>query len=268
MLHRLRRPLHRGVSPRPAPGLTHRGPRPPGVTVHQPAAKRSRVWLLDLDNTLHDSRPALLPRIDRDMTAFMMARLGLSELEAGALRRHYWQRYGATLLGLVRHHAVEPTDFLHATHRFPDMRALVRRNLRLRRALAQLPGRRVLVTNAPHHYARQVIGSLGISNLIEAIVSIETMRVAGRLRPKPSTALMRRIVARLRTQASRCVMVEDTLANLVSARSAGLSTVLVTGRVDRRDPGAPRRHAGSARIVDLQVQSFERIVRSPVRARF
>lgn len=238
------------------------------MTAHQPGAKRSRVWLLDLDNTLHDSRPALLPRIDRDMTAFMMVRLGMSELQAGALRRHYWQRYGATLLGLVRHHAVEPNDFLRATHRFPDMSALVRRNLRLRRALLQLPGRRILVTNAPHQYARQVIGSLGISNLIEAIVSIETMRVAGRLRPKPSTALMRRIVARLRTHASRCVMVEDTLANLVSARSAGLSTVLVTGRVTRRDPGAPRRHAGSARIVDLQVQSFERIARSPVRARF
>jgi len=268
MLHRLRRPLHRGVSPRPAPGPVQRGATYLGANARQSAARRSRVWLLDLDNTLHDSRPVLLPRIDRDMTAFMMSRLGLSELEAGALRRHYWQRYGATLLGLVRHHSVEPTDFLHATHRFPDMRVLVRRNLRLRRALAQMPGRRVLVTNAPHHYARQVIGSLGISTLIEAIVSIEAMRVAGQLRPKPSTALMRRIVARLRTHASRCVMVEDTLANLVSARSAGLSTVLVAGRTARRDPGAPRRHAGSARIVDLQVQSFERIVRSPVRARF
>jgi putative hydrolase of the HAD superfamily len=268
MLHRLRRPLRRGVSPRPAREPGHSSARPAGPG-NLALAKRSRVWLLDLDNTLHDSRPALLPRIDRDMTGYMMARLGLSEAEAGALRRHYWQRYGATLLGLVRHHGVDPADFLRATHRFPDMASLVRRNVRLRRALAQLPGRRVLVTNAPHHYARQVIGSLGVAPLIEAIVSIETMRVAGRIRPKPSVLLMRQIVARLRTHASRCVMVEDTLANLVSARSAGLSTVLVRSKGPDafRDARGPRRHAGRSRIVDLQVQSFESIVRSPVRVR-
>jgi putative hydrolase of the HAD superfamily len=266
MLHRLRRPLHRGMSPRPLYEAAH--PFARQVVSASPAARRrARVWLLDLDNTLHDSRPLLLPRIDRDMTAYMMERLDLSEREAGALRRDYWQRYGATLLGLVRHHAVKPDEFLLATHRFPDMHRLVRRNQRLRRALAQLPGRRVLVTNAPHRYARQVLAALGVSALIEAIVSIETMQVAGRIRPKPSTLLMRRIVARLRTRASRCVMVEDTVANLVSARSAGLSTVLVARRDAGRDPRAPRRYAGRSRIVDLQVQSFESIVRSPVRAR-
>ena len=239
MLHRLRRPLRRHGSPRP-PGSSDPSKRP-GSSPSPAGGRRDRIWLLDLDNTLHDSRSELLPRIDRAMTRYMMDRLELSESEAGVLRRHYWRHYGATLLGLVRHHDVDSGHFLAQTHQFPDMPRLVRRNLRLRRALRQLPGRRVLVTNAPHHYARQVLISLGVATMIESIVSIETMQVAGRIRPKPSIALMRRIVARLRTRAARCVMVEDTLANLVSARSAGLSTVFVTGCLEAEPLGPAAR---------------------------
>lgn len=199
------------------------------------------------------------------MTDYMVTTLGLTEGEAAMLRDRYWKRYGATLLGLVANHDVEPHAFLRATHRFPDMRQLVRRDLRLRRALARLPGRRVVVTNAPHHYARQVIGALGVAAMVEAIVSIETMRVAGRLRPKPSTALMRRIVARLRTRAARCVLIEDSLSNLASARAAGISTVLVTGVAATPVGGVPARgaRAGRTRIADLQVQSISHLVRSP-----
>lgn len=260
---RLRRPLATAASPRLA-----------AAVATDAASSRERVWLLDLDNTLHDSSRHLLPRISREMTAFMMNRLALDQGAAAALREQYWKRYGATLLGLVAHHDIEPRDFLRATHRFPDMRQLVRRDQRLRQALARLPGRRVVVTNAPHHYARQVIGALGVAAMVEAIVSIETMRVAGRLRPKPSAALMRRIVARLRTQAGRCVLVEDSVDNLASARAARIGTVLVTGVAGRGDgmgaglsrPSGPvraHRRAGSTRIADLQVQSISHLVRSP-----
>jgi len=251
------------MSPRPA---TDRLPSLERSAERSAARARDRVWLLDLDNTLHDSRAHLLPRIDRAMTRYMMDHLGLDEAAAGSLRRHYWSRFGATLLGLVRQHQVNPADFLRRTHHFPDMPDLVRRNGRLRRALARLPGRKILVTNAPHHYARQVIGSLGVAPLIEAIISIEAMSVAGRLRPKPSRALMHRLVARLRTHAARCVMVEDTPANLRSARAARLSTVLVTGFTDRahRSSGS-NAIAGRARIVDLQVQSIDALARLRLR---
>ena len=37
--------------------------------------------------------------------------LGLSEADSNALRRRYWLRYGATLLGLVRHHGVSAAHF-------------------------------------------------------------------------------------------------------------------------------------------------------------
>ena len=236
---RLRRPMARPVSPR----------------------RGDPVWLLDLDNTLHDAMPVALPRINQAITDFVRRKLAVSEHEAGELRAHYWRRYGATLLGLVRHHGIDPHEYLRETHRFPDMARVVRKSGRLRRALAQLSGRRVIVTNAPHHYARSVVRALGVGALIEGIVSIETMRYAGGFQPKPSRAMMRRIVARLRAHPARCVLVEDTIENLAGARAAGVRTVLVPGMNEARRPLDQRSRAGSARHAELQVQSVGNLAR-------
>lgn len=219
------------------------------------------VWLLDLDNTLHDATPEVFPRIHRAMVEFVAAELSLSLDEADALRIRYWRRYGATLLGMVRHHATDAHRFLRETHAFPDLARIVRRDRRLVDALRRLPGRRIVVTNAPLDYATRVVRALGIAPYIEAIVSIEAMRFAGRFQPKPSRAMLRRLVARLRVPAARCVLVEDTAANLVSARAVGMRTVLVTGISHRSIHPFNRLRAGSSRAIGLQVQSVAHLPR-------
>ena len=89
------------------------------------ALKFNRVWVFDLDNTLHNASPHIFPHINRAMTSYLQVHLGLDEAAAGELRRHYWQRYGATLIGLMRHHATDPRHFLRATHDFPELGKMV-----------------------------------------------------------------------------------------------------------------------------------------------
>ena len=84
-----------------------------------------RVWIFDLDNTLHDARPHIFPHINRSMTAYLQQHLQLDETAANALRMHYWQRYGATLSGLMRHHDTKPEHFLWHTHQFPELARMV-----------------------------------------------------------------------------------------------------------------------------------------------
>ena len=59
-----------------------------------------RVWLFDLDNTLHNASAASFPGINEGMSAFIEAALAVSRVQADALRSEYLRRYGATLLGL------------------------------------------------------------------------------------------------------------------------------------------------------------------------
>jgi putative hydrolase of the HAD superfamily len=192
-------------------------------------AKRSsrHVWLFDLDDTLHDASSACLGAINDAMTAYIAEQLRLPLPEADALRVHYWRRYGATLLGLERHHGVRADRFLDAVHRLPGLEARLRSSSHDRAVLRRLPGRKIVLTNAPLAYATRVLNALRLGRHFESIVAIEQMRMFGQLRPKPDMRMLRRLLARLGVPGSSCTLVEDTLAHQRAARALRLRTVWI-----------------------------------------
>ena len=183
----------------------------------------SPLWIFDLDNTLHDASPHIFPHINRSMTAYLQEYLHLSEAEANALRQYYWQQYGATLSGLMRHHGTDPDHFLHHTHQFPQLENMVLRTPRLRQVLCSLPGRKVVFSNAPQHYARAVLKLLKVADLFDRVIAVEQTRY----RPKPAFAGFRHVIQRQGVSASQCIMVEDSLVNLQAAKRLGMRTVWV-----------------------------------------
>jgi putative hydrolase of the HAD superfamily len=185
--------------------------------------KFDRVWVFDLDNTLHNASPHIFPHINSAMNAYLQKHLGLDEVAAGELRRHYWQRYGATLIGMMRNHATDPQHFLRATHDFPDLSAKLVREPALRVTLRSLRGRKLVFSNAPAHYAAAVLNALGIADLFDDVFAIEHSGY----RPKPDSWGFLRLFRRHRLRADRCIMVEDTLANLKTAKKLGMATVWV-----------------------------------------
>lgn len=185
--------------------------------------KFNRVWVFDLDNTLHNASPHIFPHINRAMTGYLQSHLGLDETAATELRRHYWQRYGATLIGLMRHHATDPRHFLRATHELPDLDRMLVREPGLRATLTRLPGRKLVFSNSPVHYSLAVLHALGIADLFDDVFSIEHTDY----RPKPDSYGFLKLFRRNRVRARTCIMVEDTLENLKTAKKLGMSTVWV-----------------------------------------
>jgi putative hydrolase of the HAD superfamily len=51
----------------------------------------SRIWVFDLDDTLHDASAHIFPVMNQAMTQYIMDHLDLNEEDAHALRRHYWR---------------------------------------------------------------------------------------------------------------------------------------------------------------------------------
>jgi putative hydrolase of the HAD superfamily len=207
---------------------------------------RARTWIFDLDNTLHDARTHVFPHIDRSMNAYLQAALGLDEAAAGDLRRHYWQRYGATLIGLMRHHGTDPAHFLRETHCVPDLARMIRKEPGLRSALKRLRGRRVVFSNAPVTYVRLVLKALKIADLFDDVFSIEHTR----FRPKPDAYGFLRLMRKNRLSPGRCIMVEDTLVNLRTAKKLGMRTVWVS------------REARAPSFVDATVRSVRALHRA------
>ncbi|MGZ8981376.1 MAG: pyrimidine 5'-nucleotidase [Burkholderiaceae bacterium] len=190
------------------------------------------MFFFDLDDTLHDASHAIFRQIDRRMTDYVERHLDVDREEANRLRTHYWRRYGATLLGLVRHHAIDPAHFLHETHDF-DVAALVRAERGLTRLFARLPGRKVLLTNAPMAYASAVLHALAVHRHFGTRYTIEKMRLHGTFRPKPSRLMLRAMLAREGVRAADAILVEDSTVNLKAARALGFRTVLMTGHGTR-----------------------------------
>jgi len=206
---------------------------------------RRPTWVFDLDNTLHDARPQILPHIDRSMTRYVAEHLGIDEAAADTLRAHYWDRHGATLSGLMRHHSVDPHHFLHSTHQFPDLERMLIAEAGLRHALRHLPGRRIVFSNAPGFYVEAVLGHLGILGLFDAVYSIESTRFM----PKPSTLGFRAVLRAERVDPRTCIMVEDSLSNLRTAKRIGMRTVWIT-----REPRSPA-------YVDVRVGAIAQLPR-------
>jgi putative hydrolase of the HAD superfamily len=191
------------------------------------------VWLFDLDNTLHNASHAIFPAINANMNAYMAKVLGDGTTPAdpravNAARLAYWKRYGATLLGMMKHHNVRMDDFLREAHLFDDLAGMIRAERGLGRLLKRLPGRKILLTNGPRRYSREVIRHLGLHRHFARHIPIESMRVHGQLRPKPSKQMLRKLLARERVSARRCVLVEDTADNLKAAKALGMRTAWIT----------------------------------------
>ena len=210
------------------------------------------VWLFDLDNTLHNASPHIFPHINRSMTRYLEQHLGLGLDEANALRMQYWHRYGATMLGLMRHHGTDPDHFLVETHRFDRLHEMMVFERALRGMLRALPGRRIVFSNAPRHYAEAVLEIMGVRRLFEDVVGIEDLDY----HPKPGIRAYRSLIRRRRLNAAQCIMLEDSAVNLRTAKRLGMRTVLVGGGlrtpayVDLRIPNilALRRQLGRLQV--------------------
>ncbi|MEO6421297.1 MAG: pyrimidine 5'-nucleotidase [Candidatus Nitrotoga sp.] len=182
------------------------------------------VWIFDLDNTLHNAEPHIFPHINRSMTAYLQQHLKLDKKSANELRMHYWQRYGATLSGMMQHHATDPGHFLWNTHQFPQLSQMVLCEPRLRHVLKRLPGKKLVFSNAPQHYAHAVLQLLCIGDLFDDVFTIEHMRYQA----KPRLAGFIRLLRKHHLNPARCVMVEDSTENLQAAKRLGMRTVWVS----------------------------------------
>lgn len=180
------------------------------------------VWLFDLDNTLHQADAGIFYRINRRMTEFMAQALGLDEDAASHLREEYWHRYGATLAGLQKHHPHLSIDaFLQYSHPLSELLAVLQPMAGSAAALAALPGRKAVFSNGPSFYVRALIEAMGLAPHFIALFGTDDLNHG--YKPDPQTYLQ--VCAALGVPPAQCIMVDDSAANLRTAKALGMQTV-------------------------------------------
>jgi len=206
-------------------------------------APSRRVWIFDLDNTLHDARARIFPAMHEQINAYLRRYFGVDEAGANEIRERFWRTYGTTLNGLMRHHGADPRHFLRETHVFPELAEMVVHENALKHALALLGGRKLVFSNAPRHYVTEVLRIMGMARTFDAVYTIEDARFRG----KPAAHGFLMLLRKHHLDPHRCAFIDDALENLRAAHRLGMSTVWVS-RERRRVP-----------YVDLRVASVREL---------
>ncbi len=178
------------------------------------------TWIFDLDNTLYPPEAALFDQIEARMVAHVQNLLGVDAAEADRLRAHYWRQYGTTLAGLMAEHQIDPDAYLYDVHDI-DMSVLTP-DPDLAAAIAALPGRKIVHTNADALYATRVLGHRNLP-VFEAIYGIQEVDY----HPKPDARAYAAVIGAHGFDPTTAAMFEDDPRNLEVPANLGMRTVLV-----------------------------------------
>ncbi len=178
----------------------------------------------DLDDTLYPNDTGLWQAIRARMGQYMVEILGLPADQVPELRKHYFHTYGTTLRGLQKHHQVDADDYLAYVH---DLRLedFLHADPALRCFLEKLPQQRFIFTNADSNHARRVLQVLGVQDCFDGIIDVRAIEFA--CKPEP-IAYKRALALSGEPLPETCVMVDNSILNLASAREIGFTTVHVS----------------------------------------
>ena len=196
------------------------------------------TWVFDLDNTLYPHSCNLFAEIETRMAAFICAELAIDTEAAHALRRHYFRTHGTTLRGLMNERGVDPRRFLDYVHAIDVTPVAAAPELRA--ALAALPGRKLVFTNADDRHAERVLERLGIADQFAGVFDIH----AAEYLPKPDRGTYARFIERFAVEPAAAIMIEDIAQNLIPAHDLGMTTAWIPGGPDwtQAEPEAPHVH--------------------------
>ncbi|MDP6474498.1 MAG: pyrimidine 5'-nucleotidase [Alphaproteobacteria bacterium] len=181
------------------------------------------TWIFDLDNTLYPATSRLFDQIDVRIGQFIAQTFDVDRKEARKIQKSYFREHGTTLRGLMTEHGMAPEAFLAFVHDI-DFSPL-QPTAGLEAALAALPGRKLIFTNADMPYSRKVLACLGVAHHFEHIYDI----AAANYVPKPFPAAYDTLIEVYEIEPAGAIFFEDIARNLVPAAALGMTTVWVRG---------------------------------------
>jgi len=179
------------------------------------------TWVFDLDNTLYPHHLNLWQQVDERIRDYIVDFLKITRDEAFRLQKDYYRRYGTTMRGLMEEHGLEPDQFLEIVHQIDH--SPLTPNPELGAAIADLPGRKYILTNGTRAHADAVMQRLEIGHHFDDVFDIK----AAALEPKPRPAVYDRFLARHGIDAGKAAIFEDLARNLEVPHALGMTTVLV-----------------------------------------
>ncbi len=199
--------------------------------------------IFDLDDTLYPPTSGVWDAIGARINQFLLDNLKLTPDNVNEVRQYLFHTYGTTLRGLQTEYGIDPYKYLNYVHNIP-LETFLQPNPALKQILKKISSRKVIFTNSDQNHALRVLGQLALDGVFERIVDV--LDVAPYCKPQPE-AFEKALHLMGKPDPTRCVVVDDSLRNIQTAREMGFKTILVGSH----NGGAKAAHAQLDTIMDL-----------------
>ena len=177
-----------------------------------------KYWIFDLDNTLYSGQTKVFSEVDKKMSAYISQKLNVDLLEAKKIQKKYFYESGTTLSGLMKHHKIDPNEFLEFVHDI-DISWLPKDFL-LREELKKIKEKKYIFTNGSHSHVENVTKQLGIQDLFDGVFAITDADFV----PKPHIDPYQKIIKKFNLNPEESILIEDIAHNLEQAKKLGMKT--------------------------------------------
>ena len=113
------------------------------------------TWVFDLDNTLYPRHINLWQQVDARIRDYVARFLKLPADEAYAIQKELYKRYGTTMRGMMTEYGMDAYDYLAYVHDIDH--SPLEPDPALGAAIAELPGRKLILTNGTREHADAVL---------------------------------------------------------------------------------------------------------------
>lgn len=204
---------------------------------------KSKTLIFDLDDTLYPPSSGVWDAIGVRINQFIQENLNLPPESITIMRDELFHKYGTTLRGLQIVYGVDPYHYLNYVHNIP-LEEYLQPNPALRGVLSQINARMAIFTNSDQNHALRVLDRLNLAGIFERIIDV--MDVAPYCKPQPE-AFRQALRLLGNPEPSQCVIIEDSVRNVTTAREMGFHTILVGNPV------------GADHLADAQIASLEEL---------
>lgn len=188
-------------------------------------------FLFDLDETLYAPGNGLWPMLGARMNIFIHTRLGIPMDEVEELREKYYHTYGTSLRGLQINHGIDANDYLDFVHDV-EVSDYIHPDEKLQRILEQIPGHKVIFTNANRKHSTRVLKALGVEQFFSSIIDVVDMDPFCKPYPEAFHTAMK-LVGDLNP--SHYILFDDSINNVRTAMDLGMHAVLVSPKENQED---------------------------------
>ncbi|KIK68029.1 hypothetical protein GYMLUDRAFT_36844 [Collybiopsis luxurians FD-317 M1] len=220
--------------------------------------ERPVIWF-DIDNTLYSTSAKISQAMGVKIHDYFV-KIGLSEQEASSLHSKYYTEYGLALLGLIRHHDVDPLDFDRNCDQALPLEDMIFPNPEHRKLFQDIDRSKVRVwalTNAYKIHAERVLRILDLRDQIEGVVYCDYEAKDFASKPDPAYYHTAMSIASIRDP-SKCYFIDDNRRNVEAAQDLGWNCIhFVEAGLEHVEGGKVRRISeanGEAHIGDKGIK--------------